>query len=210
MGLLNRIGAFFYERATPAVTETVGVGGAVSSGGYLNSNEASGDMVGFNRWRKTAEWKRNVGIVSAALRRFLELAGSPKWSVAPFDKSAESMKRAEFANAQIRGLATPWRTVVQVAALSRFDGFALQEWTAKLRLKYQLHDRGDHYEVELLALPKANGITIHYTTDGSAPTNAGRATYDGKFKVPANSRIVCAMAVCAEYELNSIVAKIQQ
>ena len=111
MGLLNRIGAFFYERATPAVTETVGVGGAVSSGGYLNSNEASGDMVGFNRWRKTAEWKRNVGIVSAALRRFLELAGSPKWSVAPFDKSAESMKRAEFANAQIRGLATPWRTV---------------------------------------------------------------------------------------------------
>ena len=93
MGLLNRIGAFFYERATPAVTETVGVGGAVSSGGYLNSNEASGDMVGFNRWRKTAEWKRNVGIVSAALRRFLELAGSPKWSVAPFDKSAESMKR---------------------------------------------------------------------------------------------------------------------
>ncbi len=43
---------------------------------------------------------------------------------------------------------------------------AVKEWTAKLRLKYQLHNRGDHYEVELLALPKANGIAIRYTTDG--------------------------------------------
>jgi hypothetical protein len=46
---------------------------------------------------------------------------------------------------------------------------AVKEWTAKLRLKYQLHNRGDHYEVELLALPKANGIAIRYTTDGSSP-----------------------------------------
>ena len=67
----------------------------------------------------------------------------------------------------------------------------IKDWTAKLRLKYQIHDRGDHYEIELLALPKANGIVIHYTTDGSAPTNAGRATYDGKFRVrsrPGQSR----------------------
>ena len=84
----------------------------------------------------------------------------------------------------------------------------IKDWTAKLRLKYQIHDRGDHYEIELLALPKANGIVIHYTTDGSAPTNAGRATYDGKFRVPANSRVVCAMAVCSEYELNSETIRI--
>ena len=60
----------------------------------------------------------------------------------------------------------------------------MKEWTAKLRLKYQLHNRGDHYEVELLALPKANGIAIRYTTDGSSPTSAGFATYDGPFRVP--------------------------
>jgi hypothetical protein len=85
---------------------------------------------------------------------------------------------------------------------------SVKDWTAKLRLKYQLHDRGDHYEIELLALPKANGIAIHYTTDGSAPTNAGRATYDGKFRVPVNSRVVCAMAVCSEYDLNSETVRI--
>lgn len=84
----------------------------------------------------------------------------------------------------------------------------VKEWTAKLQLKYQLHNRGDHYEVELLALPRANGIVIRTTTDGSSPTNAGAATYDGPFRVPANCRIVCAMALCDGYNLNSEILRI--
>jgi len=79
----------------------------------------------------------------------------------------------------------------------------VREWSAKVRLKYQLHNRGDHFEVELLALPKANGIAIRYTTDGSSPTSAGFATYDGPFRVPENCRIVCARAVCSSYDLCS-------
>lgn len=86
---------------------------------------------------------------------------------------------------------------------------AVKEWTAKVRLKYQLHNRGDHYEVELLALPKSNGISIRYTTDGSSPTSAGFfATYDGPFRVPGNCRVVCAMAVVPEYDLNSETIRI--
>ena len=84
----------------------------------------------------------------------------------------------------------------------------VKEWTAKLRLKYQLHNRGDHYEVELLALPRASSIVIRTTTDGSSPTNTGAATYDGPFRVPTTCRIVCAMAVCAAYELSSEVIRI--
>jgi hypothetical protein len=85
----------------------------------------------------------------------------------------------------------------------------VKEWTAKIRLKYQLHNRGDHFEVELLVLPKANGIAIRYTTDGSSPTSAGYATYDGIFRVPANCRIVCAMAVASAYDLSSETIRIQ-
>lgn len=84
---------------------------------------------------------------------------------------------------------------------ARFSG--VREWKARLRLKWQLHDRGDHYEVELLALPKANGIQIRYTTDGSSPTSTGHAIYDGPIRVPANCRVVCAMAVAEAYDLNS-------
>ena len=85
---------------------------------------------------------------------------------------------------------------------------AVREWTARIRLKYQLHNRGDHHEVELLALPKASGVVIRYTTDGSSPTSASFATYDGPFRVPENCRIVCAMAVASGYDLNSETVRI--
>jgi hypothetical protein len=84
----------------------------------------------------------------------------------------------------------------------------IKEWSPTLRLKYQLLNRGDHREIELLALPRAHGIDIRYTTDGSAPTGASAATYDGAFRVPENCRIVCAIAVCSAYNLSSETLRI--
>ena len=79
----------------------------------------------------------------------------------------------------------------------------VKEWTAKVRLKHQLHNRGDHYELELMALPNANGISIHYTLDGSAPIHVGAAQYDGFIRIPPACRVVCAVAVAQEYDVNS-------
>jgi hypothetical protein len=84
----------------------------------------------------------------------------------------------------------------------------VKDWTAKLRLKHQLHNRGDYYEVELLALPKTGGITIRYTTDGSSPTSAAAATYENVFPVPANCRIVCAIATATAQGISSEIVRI--
>jgi hypothetical protein len=84
----------------------------------------------------------------------------------------------------------------------------VREWTARMRLKYQLHNRGDHYEIELRALPRANGIAIRYTTDGSAPTHVGATTYDGVIRVPAGCRTVLAIAVAPALGLNSEVLRV--
>ncbi|MFM2058718.1 MAG: hypothetical protein RLY71_3103 [Pseudomonadota bacterium] len=84
----------------------------------------------------------------------------------------------------------------------------VKEWTARLRLKYQLHNRGDHFEVELRALPKAPGVDIRYTTDGSSPTHVGAATYSGSFRVPAGSRVVCAIASASALGIHSEVLRI--
>ncbi len=84
----------------------------------------------------------------------------------------------------------------------------VKEWTAKLRLKHQLHNRGDHFEVELLALPRANGIVIRYTTDGSSPTGTGAATYDGPIRIQEGCRVVCAMAVAQEYGFSSETVRV--
>lgn len=79
----------------------------------------------------------------------------------------------------------------------------VKTWTATLRLKKQLIDRGDHYEVELQAFPKANGVSIHYTTDGSSPIGTNAAVYDGPLRVPANCRKVCAVAQAPVFSLTS-------
>jgi hypothetical protein len=84
----------------------------------------------------------------------------------------------------------------------------VREWKPRLRLKQKLHNRGDHYEVELLALPKANGIQIRFTTDGSSPTSAGYAIYDGLVRVPKGCRVVCAMAVAEAYDLSSEIVRV--
>ncbi len=79
----------------------------------------------------------------------------------------------------------------------------VKTWTATLRLKKQLIDRGDHYEVELQAFPKANGVTIHYTTDGSSPISSSAAVYDGPIRVPESCRKLCAVAQAPLYSLTS-------
>ena len=84
----------------------------------------------------------------------------------------------------------------------------MKEWSAKIRIKQQLHNRGDHYEVELMALPRVNGIVIRYTTDASAPTGASAATYDGPIRIAANTRVVCAIGVAATFGLTSETVRI--
>jgi hypothetical protein len=69
----------------------------------------------------------------------------------PASSPVPTPTRFEATGLRYRFLAYDPADMVQVSAV--------KEWTAKLRLKYQLHNRGDHYEVELLALPKANGIS---------------------------------------------------
>lgn len=76
-------------------------------------------------------------------------------------------------------------------------------WNAKIRLKNQLHHRGNHYEAEFLALPKTNGIEVRYTTDGSSPMNAGSAVYNGVFRVPSSCRVIRAVAVASQHDNNS-------
>ena len=85
---------------------------------------------------------------------------------------------------------------------------AVKDWTATLRLKHQLRHRGDHYELELQALPKVNTVGIRYTTDGSSPTGTGAATYDGPIRVPAECRIICVQAVVPALGLGSDMLKV--
>ena len=77
------------------------------------------------------------------------------------------------------------------------------EWKAKITLKHQLHHRGDHYEVELKALPDNKGIVIKYSTDGTPPDSPHAAKYAGPVRVPDKCRVFTAIASAPTYDLRS-------
>jgi hypothetical protein len=147
MGLRERLAGFFYRDsgdAEPApvdlekaagpkapITEAPGRPGFSAYGGNLQSNESNAERQGTERWRLDGETKRNVSIVGAGLRRYTEFLGAPEWRVPPWDDSPESIERAEFADRQLKNLATPWRTVVQTGGQARLDGAAIQVWAAR-------------------------------------------------------------------------------
>jgi len=122
--------------ALPA-TETPGRPGFSVYGGYLSTNERNAGMTGTAKWTRFAEMVRNRPAVGAPLRRYLELVGAPKWTVPAYKPrhadaaTPEDQARAEFAEDQLANLATPWPVVVMAGAMSRWNGAAIQVWTAK-------------------------------------------------------------------------------
>jgi hypothetical protein len=139
MGLRDYLRDLFTDPAPVEVvkvsaTKPVGVSGTAIYGGYITSNERSSDLVGTAKWRNYDTWKRNIAAVAAGLRNYLVLVGSPDWGMDAYkapgkdEPSTEDAERAKWALAQLTGMATPWSTVTQIAALATFDGFELQEW----------------------------------------------------------------------------------
>jgi len=118
-------------------TERAGVPGYSWYGGYPQSNEKNGEMVGASRWRNFDEWKRNVIPVGLGVRAYLTLAGSPTWTVEPYKADAaeeatpEDQERAAWLQKQIGSMDTQWADAVMSAAMSTLDGYALQAWTFK-------------------------------------------------------------------------------
>jgi len=115
-------------------TETVGEGGTAIYSGYIQPKEKSTDLTGQQRWITFSEILVNVAIVGAGVRYFLNLVGKAGWKVQPSDpKNPEAVEIAKKIEDILYDMDTPWIRVVRRAAMYRFYGFSIQEWTAKLR-----------------------------------------------------------------------------
>lgn len=126
----------FSGRTSVPPRETVGVGGAVSIGGYLVTGERDATLVGHVRWETYADILTNVAIVAAGVRYFLNLIGQPAWKVVPnadAKNAGAAEDVAELVDSILHDMRRPWYRVVRRGALYRFHGYSLQEWTAKKR-----------------------------------------------------------------------------
>lgn len=118
-------------RAHPMAT--VGVPGVPIYGGFVYSNEKNPDLTGVTKYTKFSETLVNVAIVGAGVRYFLNLVAKPTWAVEPADETPEAKEAAEFVKEVMEDMETPWARVARRAAMYRFYGYSIQEWTAKQR-----------------------------------------------------------------------------
>ncbi len=122
----------FLERKSTPPTDVAGVPGTAIFGGYIDRREESSKLAdNFQRYKTFSDILTNVSIVAAGIRFLLNLISKAGWTVEPADDSALAKEIAEFVDAQIHGMATPWPRVVRIAAGYRLYGFSLQEWVAK-------------------------------------------------------------------------------
>jgi hypothetical protein len=118
----------------PKPFEEMGVSGTAVYGGYVQIKERSADWIGWRKYMTSSDLAVNTSIVAAGLHYFCNLVAYPEWKVAPSDeKDQEACDLAKYMDEVIKKMNTPWYKVVRRAAMYRFHGFGVQEWTAKLR-----------------------------------------------------------------------------
>lgn len=126
--LFNRI-----RRPNARPTETIGGMGRAVYGGFVQDNEKSPDLSGEQRFETYSQVLANVSVVAAGVRYFLNLTASADWNFEPAD-TPNGEEMADLAQELLtRDGRTPWHRVVRRAAMYRFYGFSVQEWTARRR-----------------------------------------------------------------------------
>lgn len=116
-----------------APTDTVGVGGAQVFNGQLFTFERDSRLQGLTKYKTFSDILINVSIVGAGVRYFLNLAAKAGWKVEPADESARAVELADLVEDMMHDMETPWHRIIRRAAMYRFYGFSIQEWTAKRR-----------------------------------------------------------------------------
>ena len=112
-------------------TDTLGSPGTAIYGGYVVENEKDSTLTDRERYKTFSEALANTAVVAAGVRYFLNLAAGATWTF----EAAETPGGEDFAKRAERMMTedpvTSWPRVVRRAAMYRFYGFSIQEWTAR-------------------------------------------------------------------------------
>ncbi len=117
---------------TYAPTESVGAPGFAVFSGYVVNPERDQRLQGAAKYVSFSDMLANTAIVAAGVRYFVNLVAKATWTVQPADESSEAEALAERINTIMNGMTTPWHRVIRRAAMSRFYGFSIQEWTMRV------------------------------------------------------------------------------
>lgn len=112
-------------------TETKGRPGFSIFGGYIVENEKSAVLTDRERYRTYSDIIANTSIVAASLRYFLGIIANAEWQFKPSEADTDGEFAAMARRVIIEDPETAWHRVVRRAAMFRFYGFSIQEWTVR-------------------------------------------------------------------------------
>jgi hypothetical protein len=122
------------QRKAYPPTVVAGAPGTAVFGGFIEERERDRTLIGHKKYDTYSNMLANVSIVAAGVRYFLNLVAKPGWKFEPKEGGgALAEKYAELLTDMSSDMETPWRRVIRRAAMYRFYGFSIQEWTAKRR-----------------------------------------------------------------------------
>lgn len=117
-----------YKRLTP--TQPLGVPGGALYGGWLQQNESSPLLLDHeSRYRTYSNILNNTSIVAAGVRYFLNLIGGAGWEIKPSEHRGGEAYAKRVEKMMFKDSDTPWHRIVRRAAMFKFYGFSVQEWT---------------------------------------------------------------------------------
>lgn len=120
----------FQRKTKVEPTKTLGVAGTSVVNGFIETQEKNAKLDGVARYKTYSDLLANVSIVAAGTRYFLNLVAKANWKVQPADESAEAEKFAKLVKDNMDTMDISWARVIRRAAMYRFYGFSVQEWTA--------------------------------------------------------------------------------
>lgn len=125
------LGSIRRTKVTP--TETIGGMGRAVYGGFVQDNETSADLRGDSKYIQFSDMLANTSIVAAGVRYFLNLTANAEWNFEPAD-TPKGQEMADLCRELLtEDPKTSWPRIVRRAAMYRFYGFSVQEWTARRR-----------------------------------------------------------------------------
>lgn len=120
------------KRVAPTVTQ--GVHGTIITGGFIQSDERDATLRGVRKYKEFSDLLANINVLATGVRFFLNLISKAKWRVVPPENSGEAGEQiATTIDNMMHDMETPWHRVIRRMAMFKFYGFAIGEWTAKLR-----------------------------------------------------------------------------
>ena len=130
-------------------TATVGASGSVLTDGYLVHDENNSRLVNGRQYKTYSDLLANISIVSAGVRYFLNLVSKAQWKVMPSDpENEEAVRFSKLIAKQMTRMDISWARIIRRAAMYRFYGFSIQEWTTDM-------DEGFHQYCDVSPRPQS-------------------------------------------------------